>query len=92
MNTEKKKKVIIDITYVVIIGLSIFFVLNYVIPLILPFVIGFVIAYVLKPIIRKIHQSTKLPMKFASLLTNSIILFFIYNSYYCGLVLKSLII
>ncbi len=74
MNTEKKKKVIIDIAYVVVIGLSIFFVLNYVIPLILPFVIGFVIAYVLKPIVRKISQSTKLPLKFASLLT--IILFY----------------
>jgi len=74
MTTEKKKKVIIDIAYVALVGLSLFFVLNYVIPLILPFVFGFGIAYVLKPIIRKLQKTTKLPMKFASLLT--IILFY----------------
>ena len=66
VNTEKKRKVIIDITYVVIIGLCIFFGLNYVLPLILPFVIGFAIAYILKPLIRKLHQLTKIPMKFVS--------------------------
>lgn len=75
MNTEKKKKVIIDITYVVLIGLCIFFSLTYVFPLILPFVIGFAIAYFLKPMIRKIHYLTKLPMKLVSFLT--ILLFYI---------------
>jgi sporulation integral membrane protein YtvI len=74
MTTDKKRKVIIDIIYVVLIGLSIFFVLNYVIPLILPFVIGFVIAYALKPIIRKLNQVTKIPLKFVSFFT--IILFY----------------
>jgi len=69
MTTEKKKKVIIDIVYVAVVGLSIFFVLNYVLPLILPFVIGFVIAYLLKPLIRKLNKSTKVPLKIASLFT-----------------------
>lgn len=74
MTTEKKRKVIIDIMYVVLIGLCIFFGLNYVLPLILPFVIGFAIAYVLKPIIRKIHKLTKIPLTFVSFFT--ILLFY----------------
>lgn len=74
MTTEKKKKVIIDIMYVVLIGLCIFFGLNYVLPLILPFVIGFAIAYMLKPIIRKIHKVTKIPLSFVSFFT--ILLFY----------------
>jgi sporulation integral membrane protein YtvI len=69
MTTEKKKKVIIDIVYVALIGLSIFFVLNYVLPLILPFVIGFGIAYLLKPLIRKLQSFTKVPLKFVSFFT-----------------------
>ncbi len=74
MTTEKKRKVIIDISYVVIIGLSIYVVLKYFIPLILPFVIGFGIAYLLKPIIRKLQKLSKLPIKIVSLF--SIVLFY----------------
>ena len=74
MTTEKKKRVIIDIVYVAVLGLSIFFVLHYAIPLILPFVIGFAIAYILKPLIRKLHHVSKVPMKFVSLFT--IIMFY----------------
>ena len=74
MTTEKKKRVIIDIVYVAVLGLSIFFVLHYAIPLILPFLIGFAIAYILKPLIRKLHHVSKVPMKFVSLFT--IILFY----------------
>ena len=69
MTTEKKKRVIIDIVYVAVLGLSIFFVLHYAIPLILPFLIGFAIAYILKPLIRKLHNVSKVPMKFVSLFT-----------------------
>ena len=69
MTTEKKRKVIIDIVYIVLIGLSIYVVLKYFIPLILPFVIGFAIAYVLKPLIRKIQKATKIPVKFVSFFT-----------------------
>lgn len=75
MTTEKKKRVIIDIVYVAVLGLSIFFVLHYAIPLILPFLIGFAIAYILKPLIRKLHHVSKVPMKFVSLLYHYSVLY-----------------
>jgi len=51
MNTEKRRKFIIDFTYFFIIALLAVLTFKYVVPIIIPFLIAFVIAYILgKPI------------------------------------------
>ena len=74
MNQDQKKKVIINIVYIALLGLSLFFGLSYVLPIILPFVLGFGIAYALKPVVRKLSKITRLPEKFTSIIT--IVLFY----------------
>lgn len=74
MNQDQKLKVIINIAYVAVAGLALFFVLSYVLPIILPFVLGFGIAYALKPIVRNLSKYTKLPERITSIIT--IVLFY----------------
>ena len=74
MNQDAKIKVIINIVYIALLGLSLFFGLSYVLPVILPFVLGFLIAYALKPVVRKMSSITRIPERFTSIIT--IILFY----------------
>ena len=52
MSTEKKKKFIIDVTYLALILVLGYLLLQYALPLLLPFVLAFLIAYVLRRPIR----------------------------------------
>ena len=50
MSTEKKKKFIIDVTYLALILVLSYLLLQYALPLLLPFVLAFLIAYVPLPL------------------------------------------
>lgn len=69
MNTEKRRKFIIDATYVAIILLISLVVLRYGLPLLAPFVLAFLIAYLLKRPIHAMAARLRLPRKGVAVVT-----------------------
>ena len=61
MSTEKKKKFIIDVTYLALILVLSYLLLQYALPLLLPFVLAFLIAYVLRRPIRFLSRVLHAP-------------------------------
>ena len=61
MSTEKKKKFIIDVTYLALILVLGYLLLQYALPLLLPFVLAFLIAYVLRRPIRFLSRVLHAP-------------------------------
>lgn len=63
MNTESKKKFIINVAYIVTVYAVLYFIFKYMIHWIMPFVIGFLIASSLKPIVKVITKNTQIKLK-----------------------------
>ena len=61
MSTEKKRKFIIDVTYLALILVLGYLLLQYALPLLLPFVLAFLIAYVLRRPIRFLSRVLHAP-------------------------------
>ncbi|CAN3959910.1 hypothetical protein LLOABG_LLOABG_02270, partial [Dysosmobacter welbionis] len=61
VSTEKKKKFIIDVTYLALILVLSYLLLQYALPLLLPFVLAFLIAYVLRRPIRFLSRVLHAP-------------------------------
>ena len=61
MSTKKKKKFIIDVTYLALILVLSYLLLQYALPLLLPFVLAFLIAYVLRRPIRFLSRVLHAP-------------------------------
>ena len=61
MSTEKKKKFIVDVTYLALVLALGYLALKYALPLLMPFVLAFVIAYVLRRPIRFLSRVVHVP-------------------------------
>ena len=61
MSTEKKKKFIVDVTYLALVLALSYLLLRYALPLLMPFVLAFVIAYVLRRPIRFLSRVLHVP-------------------------------
>lgn len=61
MSTEKKKKFIVDVTYLALVLALGYLALKYALPLLMPFVLAFVIAYVLRRPIRFLSRVLHVP-------------------------------
>lgn len=68
MNTEKKRKVIIDILFIAAMLVVGYFVIKYVAVWILPFIIGFVVAIILQKPVDYLDKKTKIPRTVWSIL------------------------
>ena len=68
METEKRRKFLINFSYFSVILLLGFCVLRYVIPMTMPFVIGFLIAYSLRGFINAVSRKLNIPRKAAAIL------------------------
>lgn len=68
MESEKRKKFIINFIYVAIIIFLVFMVIKYGLTLVTPFIFGFLIAYFIKKPARFISSKLKIPYKFVSFL------------------------
>ena len=68
METEKRRKFLINFSYFSVILLLGFCVLRYVIPMTMPFVIGFLIAYSLRGFINAVSRKLNMPRKAAAIL------------------------
>ena len=68
METEKRRKFLINFAYFSVILLLGFCVLRYVIPMTMPFVIGFLIAYSLRGFINAVSRKLNIPRKAAAIL------------------------
>ncbi len=74
MQTEKRRKFIIDVTYWVLVLAIVYVVFKYLLNLVMPFFIAFLIACLLQPLIRLLHEKCRLPGKLAAVA--SVLLFF----------------
>ena len=74
MQTEKRRKFIIDVTYWVMVLAIVYFIFKYLLNLVMPFFIAFAIAFALKPVIRLLRDKCRFPGKLASVV--SVILFY----------------
>ena len=61
LSTEKKKKFIVDVTYLALVLALGYLALKYALPLLMPFVLAFVIAYVLRRPIRFLSRTLHVP-------------------------------
>ena len=61
MSTEKKKKFIVDVTYLALVLALSYLLLRYALPLLMPFVLAFLIAYVLRRPIRFLSRTLHVP-------------------------------
>ena len=61
LSTEKKKKFIVDVTYLALVLALGYLALKYALPLLMPFVLAFVIAYVLRRPIRFLSRVLHVP-------------------------------
>lgn len=68
MQTEKRRKFIINVLYWVLVLAIVYFVFKYLLNLIMPFFIAFVVAFLLKPLIRLLHEKCRLPKGLSSVL------------------------
>ena len=68
MESEKRKRFIINFIYIAIIALLILIVIKYGLALITPFILAFLFAYILKKPARFISKNLKIPYKFVSFL------------------------
>ncbi len=68
MSTEKKKKVIIDVLFISVMILIIYFVMKYAAVWTLPFIIGLLVAIVLQKPVAFLTKKTKLPRTFWSII------------------------
>lgn len=68
MSTEKKRKVIIDVLFISVVILIIYFVMKYAAVWTLPFIIGLLVAIVLQKPVAFLTEKTKLPRTFWSIL------------------------
>lgn len=68
MTTEKKKKFIVDVTYLALIVALGYLTLKYALPLLLPFVLAFLIAYLLRRPIRFLSRVLHVPKGLAAVL------------------------
>lgn len=68
METEKRRKFLINFTYFAVMLLLGFCVLRYVIPMTMPFVIGFLVAYCLRSPINAVSRKLHLPRKVTAIL------------------------
>jgi len=66
MNTEKKRKFLIDFLYILAIAAIVFFLLRYVVPLFTPFILGFLIALLLRPLVERLSKLLKLKQSLAA--------------------------
>ena len=64
MDTEKRKRFIINFVFFSIIAAILYFSLNYLVIWLLPFIIGFIIAYLMNPLISWVSRKTPLNRKF----------------------------
>ena len=64
MDTEKRKRFIINFVFFSIIAAILYFSLNYLVIWLLPFIIGFLLAYLMNPAISWISRKTPLKRKF----------------------------
>lgn len=74
MQTEKKRKFIIDFVYVILLGLLIYFTFKYAIGFLMPFILAYAVAALLQGIVHWAEKKLKMKHKIASLL--SVILFY----------------
>lgn len=68
MTTEKKRKVIIDILFISVMIMVIYFIMKYVAVWTLPFIIGLLVAIILQKPVGFLTEKTKLPRTFWSIL------------------------
>ena len=66
MNTETKRKFLIDFLYILAIAAIVFFLLRHVIPLFTPFIMGFLIALLLRPLVDRLSRLLKLKQSLAA--------------------------
>lgn len=69
MQTEKKRKFIIDFVYLLLIGLLIYFVFKYAIGFLMPFIIAYAVAALLQRFVKLAENKLKFSHKVASLVT-----------------------
>lgn len=74
MTTERKKKFIIDVLYIITIILIAYFVLKYLIIWLMPFLIGFIVAIVLQSPVKYLSEKVKIPRGICSFICVFIIL------------------
>lgn len=67
MQTEKKRKFIIDFIYVILLGLLIYFTFKYAIDFLMPFIIAYAVAALLQKVVEFMHKKLKFSHKVASL-------------------------
>jgi sporulation integral membrane protein YtvI len=68
MDIERKKSILIQSAYYLLIVFFVFAFFKYVLPIILPFFLGFVIAYLFQPLITKLSFKTRLKRTWVSFL------------------------
>ena len=66
MDTEKKRKFLVNFAYLAVIAVIAFLLIKYALPMLAPFVIGAVLAYLLKSLINFLTQKTKLSWKWSA--------------------------
>lgn len=74
MQTEKKRKFIIDFVYLILIGLLVYFTFKYAIGFLMPFILAYAVAAVLQRVVRWTEKKLKFSHKIASLV--SVIVFY----------------
>ncbi len=78
MTTEKKRKVIIDVLFLAVVALVIYFLMKYVAVWTLPFIIGVLVAIILQKPVDFLTKKTKLPRTFWSILLVILVLCFLF--------------
>ncbi len=74
MQTEGKRKFIIDFAYVILIGLLIWFIFKYAIGFLMPFILAYAVAAILQPVVGWAQRKLKFSHRVASLV--SLIVFY----------------